>query len=321
MGVVVDGVPAGIPWRPPVVQQEIERRRPGIWGASLTPQSRRQEPDEWQLLSGVFEDRTLGTPICLVVPNRDARSGDYDSIREHARVGHADQAWRQKFGHVDHRGGGRASGRETVSRVLAGAVARMILQELSPQTQIYGVISRIGPYALSAQEKMDWMKSPQLAEDRIARFPGSAGESIAALLRDAQENGESYDGEISLLVARPPAGLGQPVFHKLKSDLASAVMSVGAVHAVKLGQESAEVQGTQFFSSGVSERLGGIQGGISTGEAIAMTAAIKPTSSILDVAKRGRHDPCIAVRAVPVLEAMFAFVLADHLLWSRTDRV
>jgi len=293
LGAVIDGCPAGVGFDHDFLQAELDRRRPGH-GVGV---SQRKETDQAEVLSGVFEGLTLGTPIAILVRNVDQRSKDYASIATAPRAGHADDMWKMKFGHSDHRGGGRSSGRETVARVMGGAVAKMLLQKLAPDLRIRGVLEEVG--------------GQNLPESQRAEF-----------LAQAQSKGESWGGQIRLQIDHPPSGLGQPVFHKLKADLASALMGIGATTAVELGAGLAAgaAAGTEFHS-GDSSVYGGIRGGISTGETITFRIAVKPTSSILDVAKQGRHDPSIAVRAVPVCEAMVALVLADHLLWQRLDRV
>lgn len=319
LGVVIDGCPAGVHFDLNFVNTQMERRRPGHHGSGQVV-SGRQEADQVEVLSGVFEGRTLGTPIAMMVRNQDARSQDYAQIKASPRAGHADDMWKGKFGHSDHRGGGRSSGRETVSRVMAGSVAQMLLQQMHPQIKVTGYASQIGPLVLSDADRK------QLASKNIdqcqARFPAADSAPVEKLLKQAQESGESYGGVAEILIQNPPAFLGQPVFHKMKSDLAMAFLSVGATNGFELGSGFAAVEtpGTQFHAS-VSPVYGGIRGGVTTGEDILLKVSFKPTSSILDVAKKGRHDPCIVTRAIPVLEAMTWLVLADHALWNKTDQV
>jgi chorismate synthase len=302
MGVIIDGCPAGLDWQDHIIRENLLRRRPG----SQSVVSGRGEMDDYEILSGVFENRTLGTPICLIVRNKDTRSQDYDSIKNQPRAGHADDVWKNKFLHSDHRGGGRASGRETVTRVLAGSVAQMLCGRLVPALQVRARIVEIGGEVVTP----------------------SAGNSVLPTemiqkLEKAKEIGESFGGVIEVKLTDAPAGLGQPVFHKLKADLTSALMSIGAVTGVELGAgaTSSQQKGTDFHSDPTSSRYGGIRGGLSTGEPIIFRVHLKPTSSILDVAKKGRHDPFIGIRALPVVESMIYLVLADHLLWIRTDRL
>lgn len=293
LGVVIDGCPAGLEWNDSLIKDNLKRRRPGT---SATV-SGRQEADEFEILSGVFEGKTLGTPIAMIVRNQDARSQDYDAIKNSPRAGHADDVWKSKFGISDHRGGGRSSGRETVTRVLAGSVAQMLAHKLAPQMKVQVKVIQVGDQPYSS--------------------------AIDEMLKKAQADGESYGGILEVQIQNPPANLGQPIFHKLKSDFAAAFMSVGAVTAVELGAgiSATPQKGTDFHKSAASANYGGIRGGISTGETISFKVHVKPTSSILDVAKKGRHDPFIGTRAMPVLESMSYLVLADHLLWARTDRV
>lgn len=319
LGAVIDGCPAGLDFDSALLTHNMERRRPGHHGSGQVV-SGRQEADQVEVLSGVFEGKTLGTPIAMLVRNQDARSQDYAQIKDSPRAGHADDVWKGKFGHSDHRGGGRSSGRETVARVMAGSVAQMLLRQWSPQTKVLGYASQIGPLSLSLEDRRQLLSKDI---DRCqARFPAEESAPVAKLLQEAQASGESYGGIAEILIQSPPAFLGQPVFHKLKSDLGMAFLSVGAVNGFEMGVgfEAVNVPGTQFHYSG-NEVYGGIRGGVSTGEDILLKVSFKPTSSILDVAKKGRHDPCIVTRAIPVLEAMTWLVLADHALWSKTDRV
>jgi chorismate synthase len=318
LGVVVDGCPSGITFDDALLKKQMDRRRPGQHGSDQIV-SGRQETDQVEVLSGVFDGKTLGTPIAMMVRNQDARSQDYSQIKNSPRTGHADDVWKGKFGHSDHRGGGRSSGRETVSRVMAGTVAQMFLKQVSPRTRVVGYASQVGPLALTADER-----SQVLSKDIDAcqaRFPAKDQTVVSDLLKKAQEAGESHGGIAEIIIENPPAFLGQPVFHKLKSDLAMAFLSVGAANGFELGAgfEASSTPGTQFHTP-ESQVYGGIRGGVSTGENILLRISFKPTSSILDVAKKGRHDPYIVTRAIPVLEAMTYLVLADHVLWSKTDR-
>lgn len=313
LGVVVDGCPGGVVFDEQLLIRELERRRPG--GALV---SARSELDQPEILSGVFEGQTLGTPIAMLVRNMDARSQDYAGLVS-ARPGHADDVWKNKFGHADPRGGGRSSGRETVSRVMAGAVARMFLSEALPDFKITGFARAIGEFSLgNAEADLHAVRADQFA----ARFPSpERGAQVAALLERAKVEGKSYGGVAELWLDGVCAGLGQPVFHKLKSDLAQALMSVGATSGVEVGDGfgAATGEGSEFHAHS-DGKYGGIRGGISTGERVVLRVSFKPTSSVLDVAKKGRHDPCIVPRAIPVLEAMCALVIADQCLWSRKDR-
>jgi chorismate synthase len=321
LGAVIDGCPAGVKWDDQVLQREIARRRPGqITASGSNVVTDRNESDSVEILSGVFQGLTLGTPIAVIVRNNDARSQDYDKVAVSPRAGHADDVWKMKFGHSDHRGGGRSSGRETVARVIGGAVAQMFLKQATPKLSIKGFASQIGPFSLSETDRSQI--SSVRVEDYVARFPSSQQKEVEKLLLDAKQQGKSYGGTAEIWLDGVPQGLGQPVFRKLKSDLAAAMMSVGATSGVEIGEgfDSTEAEGSEFHRRDESP-YGGIRGGISTGERIVVRVAFKPTSSVLDVAKQGRHDPCIVTRAIPVLEAMALLVIADHVLLARADRV
>jgi len=330
LGVVIDGCPAGISFDEGLLRNELARRRPGgktPSGESIT--SARAEEDEPEILSGVYAGQTLGTPIAMLVRNRDARSQDYAGIAKAPRKGHADDVWRAKFGHADPRGGGRSSGRETVARVMAGAVASMVLRALCPKLSVVGFATQIGPLFLSNEERAElFQKGPSSSwvDGFPARFPSARLSSdVTELLSSAKREGRSYGGVVEVFCDGVGVGLGQPVFHKLKADLGAAFLSVGAVAGVELGDgfRVAQEEGSGFHGAEhdpSDSRYGGVRGGLSTGERIILRAAFKPTATVLDVAKAGRHDPCIVPRAIPVLEAMASLVLVDHLLWQRTDR-
>jgi chorismate synthase len=247
-------------------------------------------------------------PIALIVRNENQRSGDYESLRGTHRPGHADATYAGKYGHRDHRGGGRSSGRETVARVMAGVVARRILPQA---TRVLAHAKVIGPH-----EATEYL--PETIEQNVVRC---ADPSAAALMEEhilaLKAAGDSVGGLVEILVTDPPPYLGDPVFRKLKSRLADAVMSVGAVTGFSYGRgfETARLQGLDYVSD--SANFGGLSGGISSGETIRLQASIKPTTSVADVARRGRHDPCIVPRVIPVLEAMVACTLADALLMQR----
>lgn len=328
LGVVIEGCPAGVIFDLEFLNTELQRRRPGIWSGltnATAPVSARQEPDVPEVLSGVFEGRTLGTPITIMVRNHDARSIDYAELKDQHRAGHADDVWQTKFGHRDHRGGGRSSGRETVARVMAGAVAQMILGQVSPKLKIRAFARQIGPFELTALERADFLKTPvgNSADKYAARFPSPRHQEVSLGLQKTRDAHDSWGGVAEIVIQDIPAGWGQPVFRKLKSDLAQAMISVGAASAFELGEglHHPESTGQVFHQQASAANYGGIRGGISTGEDIHFKVHFKPTSSILDVAKKGRHDPCIVIRAIPVLQAMTALVLADHALWSRLDRL
>ena len=322
MGAVVDGCPAGVVWQQELLQRSLERRRPGR-GPLV---SDRQEPDLVEVLSGVYESKTLGTPIASIVRNQDARSSDYDPQKMKTRQGHATDLWDIKYGHSDPRGSGRASGRETLSRVIGGAIARMFVTQVVPEAQVISFVSRIGFIGLTDGDCLDAAEAleadPWHVDDFSLRCPSiEKNEQMESLLTEAKETGESFGGIAFVRLAGVPRGLGQPVFRKLKSDLANAFMGIGAVCGVEMGEgfAAAQTSGKEFHNS--RQDYGGLRGGLSTGDPISFRVAFKPTSSRQGIAREGRHDPCIVPRAVPVLEAMAWLVLADHILMSRTDRV
>ncbi len=318
MGALIEGCPAGVFFSWDLIQKKMDRRKPG----KFPWMSSRKEPDEVKLLSGVFEDRTLGTPLALIVKNKDFKSEDYESIKYNPRPGHADDVWKKKFRHIDHRGGGRASGRETVGRVLGGAVAEMFLKPLYNQLNIEAFPTQIGPFVRE-----------EAVFDVKQKWFGKQTEEVEEFLIQKKKEGLSYGGSIKLIVDNPPSGLGQPVFKKLKSDMAAAFMSIGASYEVSLGdtlsskegenskKDINEQEGSKLHNKKNSMVYGGIRGGISTGEKIIFHIKFKPPSSVLDIAKKGRHDPCIVPRAAVVVEAMAWLVIADHVLWSRLDRL
>ncbi len=296
IGVIVEGCPAGVVWDQSILQDFVARRRPGT--SKIV--SERNESDLPEVLSGVFEGKTLGTPIALVVKNSDQRSEDYASLKNAPRAGHADDMWKLKFGHSDHRGGGRSSGRETLSRVLAGAVAKNFLLQSYSDIKVQATTLQVGTLKNN---------TPEFAQ------------KLEELLLEAKNQGQSYGGVAELVIKGAPQGLGEPVFMKLKSEFAAAFMSVGAVVGVELGDgfAVAEREGVAFHSE--QKGYGGIRGGVSTGEDIVLRIAVKPTSSVLDVAKKGRHDPCILLRALVVFEAMAWLVLADQTLHKRLNQI
>ena len=321
MGAVIDGVPAGIPWDDSLLRTELARRRPG----SNSWDSARAESDDFEILSGVYESMTLGTPIAVLVRNRDARPEDYQQVAASPRSGHADDVWKQKFGHSDPRGGGRSSGRETLSRVIGGSVARMFLDKSFAGYRVVGFAKTIGPLQVQDEDlaALEQSRKPYPADDFVARFPSpSQQEATLSLLGEAKRDGLSYGGIAEIWIDGLPAGLGQPVFRKLKAALADASMGVGAACGFEFGagQSSSLEQGSEFHRRD-SSVYGGIRGGISTGERIVYRVFFKPTSSVLDVARLGRHDPCIVPRALPVLEAMAHLTIADQVLWARGDHL
>ena len=259
----------------------------------------------------MFEGKTTGMPIAVLVRNEGQRSKDYEHLREHFRPGHADETYAGKYGHRDHRGGGRSSGRETVTRVIAGVVARMVLP---PDVRILAHTKRIGPHEAKAFDANAIEANTVRCAD-----PAAAQEMEAYVLRLREEH-DSTGGLVEVLVQNPPAHIGEPVFLKLKAQLAQGLMSIGAVtgFAYGAGFEAATMRGTDYVSD--RGHFGGILGGIATGEDLRLTVSVKPSSSVGEAAKQGRHDPCIVPRVIPVVEAMVAITLADAWLMHRAGR-
>lgn len=327
IGCVVDGVPPGIALAEPDIQFWLDRRRPG----RSRFVSQRQEPDRVWILSGVYEGQTTGTPIALTVENVDVRAGDYHDIADRFRPGHADYTYFKKYGVRDPRGGGRASARETAMRVAAGAIARKILGE---EVTVRGAVVQLGPHAIERQ-RWDWEAveaNPFWCPDPVA---AKAWEGV---LDEVRKEGSSLGAVVEVTASGVPVGLGEPVYDKLDADIAKAMMSINAVKGVEIGAGFAaaglrgeenvdEIRMRDGAPVFLSNHAGGVLGGISTGQDIVVRFAVKPTSSIriplrtitaegeeVEISTKGRHDPCVGIRAVPVGEAMLAIVLADHLL-------
>src|SRR5215472_7237117 len=332
IGVVIDGVPPRLPLGEPDIQIWLDKRKPGQ--SRYTTQ--RREADLVRILSGVFDGMTTGTPIQLLIENTDQRSKDYRNIADRFRPGHADYTYWKKYGIRDYRGGGRASARETASRVAAGAVARKVL---GPDMVIRGALVQIGPHAVE-RAKWDWAQT----EENPFWCPDAAtAVRWADYLDGVRKAGSSAGAVIEVVASGVPAGLGEPVYDKLDGDLARAMMTINAVKAVEIGAGFAAValggeeNGDEMRMVGgkvefLSNNAGGILGGISSGQDIVVRFAVKPTSSILkpmrtiekdgrevEIVTKGRHDPCVGIRAVPVGEAMLALVLADHALRHRAQ--
>ncbi|WP_374643210.1 chorismate synthase [Tabrizicola sp.] len=333
IGCTVDGCPPGVALSEADLQPWLDRRKPGT--SKFTTQ--RKEPDEVRILSGVFEGKTTGTPIQLMIENTDQRSKDYGEIAQSFRPGHADIAYHQKYGIRDHRGGGRSSARETASRVAAGGVARAALAALVPGLRITGYMVQMGVKGIDRArfDAAEIEANPFWCPDPVA-----AGD-WAAYLDELRLAHNSVGAVIEVVATGVPAGLGAPLYGKLDSDLAAAMMSINAVKAVEIGEGMAAaaltgVENADEIRMGpggpefLSNHAGGILGGISTGQPVVCRFAVKPTSSILtprrtvtqagaevDLITKGRHDPCVGIRAVPVGEAMMACVLLDHLLLDR----
>jgi chorismate synthase len=304
LGVVIDGCPAGIPLAETDFLSELARRRPGQSAVTTA----RAESDAPDIVAGVFEGRTTGMPITVLVHNEGQRSKDYEALREHFRPGHADETYAHKYGHRDHRGGGRSSGRETVARVIAGVIARKILPE---GVRIVGHCVQIGPHAAVRFEPDTIEGNPMRCADP------DVAPAMERYVLELKQQYDSTGGLAEVRVLNPPASLGEPVFDKLKASLAHAVMSIGAVtgFAYGAGFRTAEMRGLDYIAA--RDNFGGMLGGISTGEELRITASIKPSTSVGEIARKGRHDPCIVPRVIPVLEAMVAIVLADAWLVHR----
>ncbi len=332
IGCVIDGCPPRIPMSEADIQPWLDRRRPGQ--SAFTTQ--RQEPDEVAILSGVFEGVTTGTPISLQIRNVDQRSKDYAAVAQSYRPGHADLTYELKYGIRDPRGGGRSSARETACRVAAGAVARLVL---GPAMRIRGALVQMGPHAID-RGRWDW---EEIAKNPFFCPDAEAAAAWADYLGGIRKSGSSVGAVIEIVAEGVPPGLGAPLYAKLDADIAAALMGINAVKGVEIGdgfaaaalQGEANADTMRMAGADIafgSNHAGGILGGISTGQPIVARFAVKPTSSILtpqnsvtsgrqntEVATRGRHDPCVGIRAVPVGEAMVACVLADHLLRHRAQ--
>jgi chorismate synthase len=328
LGCVVDGCPPGMSLNEADLQADVDRRRPGT--SKFT--SQRHEPDTVQILSGVFEGKTTGTPIGLMVENEDQRSRDYDKIKDRFRPGHADYTYTQKYGFRDYRGGGRSSARETVMRVAAGAIARKYLRERFNVT-IHGYLAQMGPLKLDAVE-------PSTAYDNPFFCPDPARvKELEDYIWHLREAGDSVGARVTAVAQGVPPGWGEPVFERLDADLASAMMGINAVKGVEIGAgfKSVEQRGSEHRDEMTptgfkSNHAGGVLGGISSGQDIIVSVALKPTSSItmpgetinihgsaVEVVTTGRHDPCVGIRATPIVEAMMALVLMDHALRFRAQ--
>ena len=334
VGVVVDGVPAGLELTEADVQKELNRRRPGQSEVS-TPRS---ESDTVEILSGVFEGMTTGTPISMLVRNKNANPGAYDYIRNIPRPGHADLFYMEKYGFRDHRGGGRSSGRETIGRVAGGAIAKKLLSSFGIEVLAHVIeLGGVKAGQVTVEEIRDNVDRTVV---RCADM--EAAEKMLEQVRLAREEGDSIGGIVELIATGVPEGLGEPVFDKLDADIAGALMSIGAVKGVEIGAgfDCARMKGSQMNDAFVMEddgsvitetnNAGGIIGGLSTGMPLICRIAVKPTPSIskkqktvdmssmeeMDIEVRGRHDPTIPPRMVPVAESMLALVLADHMIRS-----
>jgi chorismate synthase len=323
IGCIVDGCPPGMALSEQDIQPFLDKRKPGQ--SKYTTQ--RREEDTVQILSGVFEGKTTGTPIALFIHNEDQRSRDYEEIKDIFRPGHADFTYHHKYGHRDYRGGGRSSARETAARVAAGAVARLYLYK-NLGIEIVGYLEQMGNIVLTVENEKEIENNPFFCPNN------KQIDALAEYIERLRRQGDSVGARVKVLAKNVPVGLGDPVFDKLDATLAYAMMSINAVKGVEIGAGFAAVEQLgsehrdQMTKKGfLSNNAGGILGGISTGQTIEVSMALKPTSSIVtpgksintkgeevEVITKGRHDPCVGIRAVPIAEAMMALVLMDHYL-------
>lgn len=336
IGVIVDGCPAGLEIDQSFIQKELTRRKPGQ--SKITTQ--RQEDDTFKILSGVFEGKSTGTPIAIVIENQDQRSKDYGHIAESFRPSHADYTYEAKYGNRDYRGGGRSSARETAARVAAGAIAKLILKKSGVEISAY--VSKVGNLEAPHYTELDLSKT----EDNIVRCPDPAtAEKMIALIDQVRLERDTIGGVVTAVIKNSPVGLGEPVFDKLHAELGKAMLSINAVKGFEYGSGFAgvELRGSQhndeFYKEGDRIRTktnlsGGVQGGISNGEDIYFNVAFKPVATIMQdqssvdksgnevtISGKGRHDPCVVPRAVPIVESMAALVMVDMLLRAKISKV
>ncbi len=336
VGVVIDGCPAGLDIDEAFIQSELDRRKPGQ--SKITTQ--RKEDDVFKILSGVFDGKATGAPIAIVIENQDQRSKDYNHLENTFRPSHADYTYQEKYGIRDHRGGGRSSARETVARVAAGAIAKTLLQEYGVDITAY--VSQVGDLKAPDYSELDLSKT----EDNIVRCPDSAtAEKMIALIDQVRLERDTIGGVVTCVIKNSPLGLGEPVFDKLHAELGKAMLSINAVKGFEYGSGFAGValRGSQhndeFINAGGKVRTktnhsGGVQGGISNGEDIYFRVAFKPVATIMQdqnsvdkegkevvVTGKGRHDPCVVPRAVPIVEAMAALVMADFTLRNKVSKI
>ena len=330
LGCIVDGCPPGMPLTEADLQLDLDRRKPG----KSRHTTQRRESDEVQILSGVFEGRTTGSPIGLIIHNTDQKSKDYSKIKDRFRPGHADYTYQQKYGIRDYRGGGRSSARETAMRVAAGAIAKKYLK-LKYGTEVRGYLAQLGPLGLDFKDWSAVDQNPFFSPDpaRVAELE----EYMDAL----RKSGDSVGARVNVVASGVPVGLGEPIFDRLDADIAHAMLSINAVKGVEIGAgfDCVAQKGTEHrdeISPGgfLSNHAGGVLGGISSGQDILASIALKPTSSIripgqtidvqgqpVEVVTTGRHDPCVGIRATPIAEAMLAIVLMDHVLRHRAQNM
>lgn len=336
IGVVIDGCPAGLSLTKEHIQAQLNRRKPG----QSTITTDRKEADEVEILSGIFEDQTTGVPIALFIRNKDQKSADYSHMKDLYRPSHADYTYQEKYGIRDYRGGGRSSARETAARVAAGAVAQQLLAHFGIQVRAY--VSAVGPIELPKKVEIDYNE----IEQNLVRCPNKQiAHEMENLISELKEKGDSTGGVITCEINHVPIGLGEPVFDRLEADLAKAMLSINATKGFEIGSGFASAKGfgsemNDAFSVDKSEirttsnNSGGVLGGISNGEQIYFKVAFKPVATIsleqqtvttsgesITLNAKGRHDPCVVPRAVPIVEAMAALVIADHLLRNRASRL
>lgn len=307
MGVIIDGMPAGLSIDISELKEHLKRRAPG----NLVATTSRKESDHPEILSGIMDNITLGTPICVVVKNTNQKSSDYDKLKDNYRPGHADQTTILKYGIRDHRGGGRSSGRETLARVIAGYFASLVVKNV----KLKAFIKKLGPFEYSGEISAD-MKIGSYG------MPVQINNSdIENYLLKLKNEGNSIGGIAHIVIENCPPGLGEPCFDKLKADLFKAIGSIGAVVSVSYGagEDFATLTGKEITAN--RKNFSGIEGGISNGDPIILSAIVRPPSTVGEAAKEGRHDPCILPRVLPVLEAMTVFTIADHFLRQNAYQV
>ena len=337
MGLIIDGCPAGLDLDMTYVQAEVDRRRPGQ-SAIVT---QRKEPDRVEVVSGTFEGKTTGTPLTFLIMNKDQKSKDYTHIKDKYRPSHADMTYQSKYGLRDYRGGGRSSARETVARVVAGAVAKLILKHSG--ITIHAGVTAVGHLSLDTPlESLDW----SVCEHNLVRCPEAhLAEQMEALITEVMKSGDTIGGQVSCVIYNCPVGLGDPVFDKLHADLGKAMLSINAVKGFEIGSgfSSIAMKGSAHNDQWIStegsietktNNSGGVQGGISNGMPIVFNVAFKPLATIMKdqmsvdqesnpvvLKGKGRHDPCVVPRAVPIVEAMAALVILDHHMRQRVVKL
>jgi len=330
LGCIVDGCPPGMPLTEADLQVDLDRRKPG----KSRHTTQRRESDEVQILSGVFEGKTTGSPIGLIIHNMDQKSKDYSKIKDRFRPGHADYTYQQKYGIRDYRGGGRSSARETAMRVAAGAIAKKYLK-LKYGTEVRGYLAQLGPLSLDLEDWSAVDENPFFSPDP-ARVP-----ELEEYMDALRKSGDSVGARVNVVASGVPVGLGEPIFDRLDADIAHAMLSINAVKGVEIGagfdcvaQKGTEHRDEISPDGFLSNHAGGVLGGISSGQDILASIALKPTSSIripgqtidvqgqpVEVVTTGRHDPCVGIRATPIAEAMLAIVLMDHVLRHRAQNM